>query len=365
MRPAATAFCRILLLLSSTRSPSQSVIARVPKPVPVRIGTIRRALFRRACWAVAQLQHGRAVTAGQLAREFEISIRTAYRDFDFLRDEWRLPIAFDPARGTYVLTEPAIDLPHVTVSRGELVALFFTEKLVRAYRGTPFEGDFLSAVRKIEQLMPQTVAVAPDAIDAALAIDLGPVHVPDARVFADLFDALNRRRAVRVRYRSLHSRATTDRVLHPYRVFNHRGDWYVAAWDSRRRAVRDFALHRIERLAITMDPYEIPEEFRFDRYAATAFAIEKSARTYDVVVRFSGRQSPWIRERRWHRTARIDERLDGGCVLRFRASGLGEVARWILQFGADAEAIAPAVLRRRVAQALAEARRMYEARKGS
>jgi hypothetical protein len=32
-------------------------------------------------------------------------VRTAYRDLDFLRDDWRVPLEFDRAQSTYRLTE--------------------------------------------------------------------------------------------------------------------------------------------------------------------------------------------------------------------------------------------------------------------
>jgi predicted DNA-binding transcriptional regulator YafY len=154
-------------------------------------------------------------------------------------------------------------------------------------------------------------------------------------VFADVLTALRQRRVVLVRYRSLNSGRTTDRRMRPYHVFNHRGDWYVAAWDERRAAVRDFALHRMSRVTLTTDAYGIDAGFDRDGYLANAFAMEKGARPVDVVVRFSARQARWIRERRWHVTARVQDTLDGGCVLRMRVPGLGEVKRWVMQFGAD------------------------------
>ena len=60
-----------------------------------------RGLLRRASWAAARLRVGQLLTASALGREFEVSLRTAYRDFDFLRDEWRVPVEYDPTRRTY------------------------------------------------------------------------------------------------------------------------------------------------------------------------------------------------------------------------------------------------------------------------
>lgn len=78
-------------------------------------------------------------------------VRTAYRDLDFLRDEWRVPGEFDRPQGNR-LTEPTTALPPVTLSQGELVALYFAEKVLAQYRGTPFEADLTSAFRKLQEL---------------------------------------------------------------------------------------------------------------------------------------------------------------------------------------------------------------------
>jgi predicted DNA-binding transcriptional regulator YafY len=142
-------------------------------------------------------------------------------------------------------------------------------------------------------------------------------------------------------------------------VFNHRGDWYVAARDDRRGEVRDFALHRIRRVVVTTDTYEIPSDFSARDYLGEAFAIEKGSRPIEVSIRFSARQARWIRDRRWHATARVQNTLDGGCVFRVRVSGLDEVRRWVMQFGGEAEVLSPVWWRRRVAEELRAAASLY------
>src|SRR5262249_19568406 len=82
-----------------------------------------RPPLQRLRWAVTLLRSGKQLKATDLAREFEVNVRTAYRDLDFLRDQWNVPLEFDRAQGTYRLTEPMADLPAVTLSQGELVAL--------------------------------------------------------------------------------------------------------------------------------------------------------------------------------------------------------------------------------------------------
>jgi predicted DNA-binding transcriptional regulator YafY len=210
--------------------------------------------------------------------------------------------------------------------------------------------------------MPEEVSVSPETLDSALSLDIGPTYTPDAMIFAEILSALRQRRCALIRYRSLNSGRTTDRRVRPYHVFNHRGDWYVAAWDERRAAVRDFAVHRIRRVTITTESFEIPRDFDSRTYLGAAFAIEKSGRPVDVVIRFGPRQARWIRERRWHSTARVEGLLDGGCVLRLRVAGLGEVQRWVMQFGSEAEVLGPASLRKQVCAELAAALLAYRTR---
>jgi predicted DNA-binding transcriptional regulator YafY len=318
--------------------------------------------LRRLLWALQRLRTGRPIRATDLAGRFEVSVRTAYRDLDFLRDDWRVPLEYDHYKQTYWLTEPVAALPLVSLSHGELVAIYFAEKVLRQYRGTPFEPDLASAFKKIQELLPEEVKVSPESLDDYLSLDLGPLYAPDAAAFREVLSALRLRRRALIRYRSLSSGRTTARWVRPYHVFNLRGDWYLIAWDETRQAIRHFAIHRIRRVTPSTEAYEIPRGFDFRKYMADSFGIEKGARPVDVAVRFAPRQARWIRERKWHRSARIQEELDGALTLRLRVAETSELKRWVLQFGSEAEVLAPASLRRAVADELKAAAATYSDR---
>jgi predicted DNA-binding transcriptional regulator YafY len=323
-----------------------------------------RPPLRRLFWALGRLRSGRPLKATDLAAEFEVNVRTAYRDLDFLRDDWRVPVEFDRSQGSYRLTEPTADLPPVTLSQGELVGLYFAEKVFRQYQGTPFERDLESAFQKIRELLPEQMRVSPARLDDFLSFEPGPLHAPDAAAFRDVLAALRLRRKALVRYKSLNSNRTTQRRIHAYHIFNHRGDWYVAAWDERRKEVRIFALHRMRRVTVTTEPYEVPAGFRFRDYMADAFAIQPGGKPVAVTIRFAPRQARWIRERKWHRSARVQEALDGSLDLHLRVADTSEIRRFVQQFGSEAEVLRPASLRRAVADDLRKALRPYR-RSGS
>ena len=123
--------------------------------------------------------------------------------------------------------------------------------------------------------------------------------------------------------------------------------------------MRDFAIHRMRRVTITTESYEVPRGFDFRKYMADSFGIEKGGRPVEAAIRFASTQALWIRERKWHRSARIQEELDGSLVLRLRITETSELRRWILQFGSQAEVLAPASLRRAVVGELKAAATAY------
>ena len=92
---------------------------------------------------------------------------------------------------------------------------------------------------------------------------------------------------------------------------------------------------------------------------ADAFGVQKGEKPVAVSVRFAPRQARWIRERRWHKTARVQEQLDGGLVLHLKVAETSEIRRWVLQFGSEAEVLTPQSLRDVVAKELAAALGAY------
>jgi hypothetical protein len=95
----------------NTMPPSPRRRAAVRPAQPARALATRPPL-RRLLWALYRLKSGKPLRATDLAREFEVAVRTAYRDLDFLRDEWRVPLEYDHHQATGLAGEPRrVSLP--------------------------------------------------------------------------------------------------------------------------------------------------------------------------------------------------------------------------------------------------------------
>src|SRR5216683_7261991 len=105
------------------------------------------------------IKSGKYPNASALARELEVSTKSVHRDLEFMRDRLELPLEYDGSRFGYFYTEQVNAFPTLQITEGELLALVVAEKALQQYRGTSFEKPLLSAIRKMEQSLPDTVSL--------------------------------------------------------------------------------------------------------------------------------------------------------------------------------------------------------------
>src|SRR5881296_2005819 len=115
------------------------------------------------------LQAGSFPNASTLARELEVSTKSIHRDLEFMRDRLNLPLEYDSARIGYHYTEEVNAFPTMQITEGELFALIVAEKALQQYRGTNFEKPLLSALKKMEQSLPDTISLNLNDIEQTIS----------------------------------------------------------------------------------------------------------------------------------------------------------------------------------------------------
>lgn len=305
-----------------------------------------------------EIRAGNYPSASKLAEIFGVSKRTIYDDRDFMINSLGAPIAFDEVAGGWYYTDTTFVLPAIMVSEGEMLAFFLSQELSQRYLGTPFEEPLRSAIAKISRYLPADVHFDLDQAARHYTITAGATVDVNARLLLDLHRAINERRKLWMIYYTASRGERKERTVNPYHLYNVRGDWYLFAYDHWRQNIRNFHLGRIEDWRVLAETFEPDPDFSPQQHMAQSFLTERGEESVDIAIRFDEHQARYIRERRWHETQEpLEELPDGGVILRFRAGGLGEVRRWVMQWGAHAEVLKPAELRTQIAR---EVRKMQE-----
>lgn len=245
------------------------------------------------------------------------------------------------------------------LSLSELCALYLSRTLLSALAGGPFHDSLASAFDKLTEALPPPLWKFLDQLPSAFSAQ-GPASgttIGAARHVNGVLQAILSHQRVRMRYHSFASRQVKEYLVEPYRVAYAQGTLYLFAFVPRYGEMRTFAVQRIEDLVVL--------EERFNPRDASAVAPPDSLSVYSgtpdhVVVAFSPAEAPYIRERVWHPSQRIEERADGGVTLTLDVVVDWGLEAWILGFGGGARVEAPATLADRIRDRLAAALAQYE-----
>ena len=287
------------------------------------------------------VQSGNYPNASTLARELEVSAKSIHRDIEFMRDRLELQLEYDGARFGYHYTEEVSAFPTVQITEGELFALIVAEKALQQYRGTNFEKPLLSAIRKMEQSLPDTISLNLSDIERSISFRTRAEQRLDLEVFDMLAKATARRRQIELRYRKPGRPDIEQRVIDPYHLANINGEWYLFAYDHLRKDIRTFVPARIQSLKPTGNTFERPQAFSLEERLKGSFGVQSGQGRYDVALRFNARVADYVREKKWHESQRLRELKNGGVELRLKLSSLGEIERWVLSWGGDATVLRP------------------------
>jgi len=203
------------------------------------------------------IQQREQVTAAEVARELEVSERTARRDLDALAMAGVPVYSVQGRGGGWRLVGGArTDLSGLTAS--EARALFLVAG--PASTATP---TVQAALRKLVQALPEPFRVQAEAAASSLAVDpqqwgSSRVEHPSPRFLDELQDAVIRGVQVRLGYVDPKG-SETERTVHPLGIVAKGSRWYLVTHTEAGR--RSFRIDRVSSVEPTDDPVHRPEGF--------------------------------------------------------------------------------------------------------
>jgi predicted DNA-binding transcriptional regulator YafY len=297
------------------------------------------------------IQFGNYPNASTLAGELEVSTKSIHRDLEFMRDRLGLPLVYHPQRFGYCYNEEVSAFPTVQITEGELFALIVAEKALQQYRGTNFEKPLLSAIRKMEQSLPDTISLNLAEIEQTISFRTRAEPILNLGIFDVLAKATAHRQQLELTYRKPGGKQTEPRLVDPYHLANINGEWFLFAYDHARKDIRTFVPARVHAARPTGKTFERPQKFSLEKRLRDSFGVFSGQGEFDVVIRFNARVADYIREKKWHESQQLREQKGGGVELRLKLSSLEEIKRWILSWGGDAAVVRPKALAEVVKQA--------------
>src|ERR1043165_4028279 len=287
------------------------------------------------------LQGRRLVRAEELARHFEVSVRTIYRDIAAL-GEAGVPIAGEAGVG-YSLVR-GYHLPPVMLTADEATALFVGAEMVRQFTDASLSAPMSAVLDKLRAVLPpdRQEHVERLAQKTVVVGRLGGTSIdPSAQPWLlSVQRGVALRRILRMTYRG-RERSETQRDVEPLGVVCYSGTWHLVGWCRLRNDVRHFRVDRIRTLSVLEEKAPPRPDFSLAKHLEECM---QDHGTLPVRVWFALRVQERAR-RESHATLIEEKARDGGAQFSLYTWSHEWLAHWLLSFGEEAEAIAPPELR--------------------
>lgn len=306
--------------------------------------------LERFLWFDQQLRRQRYPNSATLAKQFEISGKTAQRAIDSFRDRLQATFEYDAARRGYHYQSP-FDLP---ASEDQLIALLVSRKLLADIAAGDLAQELGGIALRLSGLLSLRLpgVVKPDE---AFSFRLRQFTPTDPRIFRQTCLALLDSRHLTFNYHSPQAKESTRRTVQPHHLVNYQGTWHLVAYCTLRQDWRDFVISRTTMLKIEDRTFAPRPRREWETALADTYGIFQTRERFEVLLRFTPERSRLVQNQIWHPDQRREFGEDGSLTLAIPASHPAEILMDILAHGAGVEILAPDWLRE---QARAEIARM-------
>lgn len=308
-------------------------------------------------YRIDQLIHERQlVSFQQLLDTLEVSRATLKRDLEYMRNRLNAPIVWDREAGGYrfdkaVSTAGATyELPGLWFNASEVYALLTMQHLLASLGPTGILTPHVQPlIARLNALLGTADSTADEIMKRIKIIGMSKRTLQTAP-FENIGYALLRRRKLRISYYARGNSETTERIISPQRLIYYRENWYLDAYCDLRKALRSFSVDSIKRVEILEKKAREVSPKSMDVVLGSGYGIFSGNDLKLARLRFTPQRARWVAQETWHPKQKGEFHADGTYILEFPYADHRELIMDILKFGADVEVLAPAALRKRVAE---------------
>ena len=312
---------------------------------PLRLFKIEQAIQNLCYPSVEKLQ-----------KELEVSRRTILRDIDELKIYYNAPIMYDRMRKGYYYSDNTYFVKNMLLTESEVFAVTGILPLMERYNNTPLKNTITKVYETLAQMLPNQVEVQSSFMnDVEFIAD--PIPVISEEVFNDVFKATKLHKIMKFDYRSISATDYKLHELHPYKIYNQKGDWYILGYSPKHEKFATFTLARMKNIALG-DDFTPDPEYKNKIHIDPNFGIwNNDSKPQKIELLFDKSINTYILERTWHKNQECHQNEDGTVYLTFESNQIQETLYWVLRFGAAVTILNPPELKEMYA---VEVRKMAE-----
>jgi predicted DNA-binding transcriptional regulator YafY len=334
--------------------------------------------FDRLFGILLVLQRNRSVSATQLARQFEVSTRTIYRDLQTL-SALGVPLYATRGHGGGIHLLEGYFLPPLTFSRGEGIVLLLGLTLLQSLHTFPFPQEVKTAVQKLHVAVPESLRTTLMQAEKMIGFEHFPGDIfhpeptpapqmdgdaPESHIVTIFLQSILDRSLVHLRYGSpYHLSSRQETAVIPLGLFWDRNHWYLVGMKrDGDDAVRLWRADRVVTLRGDSQALSPPSAFDIQNLLGHTWlrsAMEQWQRNAPVVIRLTRTQAERLQRDWYYRHARFEESAGNQVIMTIGEENqtiVFELLRWL---GPGAELVEPRAWREQMKEELQQMVSIY------
>lgn len=288
-----------------------------------------RLMYIRNCLA----NEGK-ITVLQICQRFEICVRQATRDIEYLRNRLDCTITYCRKIKAY---KPEGPVPELSPTR-DLLDYTFLLGVMKSYNLLPLQSD------QIEKVASERLDDEHRELARAIVYRFSQAQVFDTTILDIALQACKIQKACTINY-SKPGDEKRHRDIEPYRFVNYDGQWYIIAHCRVSGDLRQFVLSRIYNIRLTDSSFTSGRSSsELDTYCEHSFGIMRRTgiQPVTVTIRFTGKSADIVSTQHWHPGQAMERNEKAReTLLSLSVDSYEEIVRKVLFFGAEAEAVSP------------------------
>lgn len=292
--------------------------------------------FDRVFSILILLQTKTLLTAKLISERYGISMRTVYRDISTLKNAG-IPIIGDPGVG-YSIME-GYRMPPMMFDKQEASALLTAEKFIGKLTDKNTLENYKSAMLKIKSILRSSEKQSLAKLDGAIAVSDNNSW-GDQAYLQDMFSSIATKKVLEIEYRKADG-TTSLRILEAIGCYHQYNAWYLIAFCLERKDYRTFKVNRVKNLKVLEQTYTTKHISLRDYIDRQDDSWKEDKKFHAIEIAFKHSLLEHA-ERRKYYFGFVEQTIKGDEVhMKFLNTSLELLARWLMQFGDQATALAP------------------------
>ena len=303
------------------------------------------------------------------ARRYPVDMRTLCDDLEceeatvkrlirMLREQLGAPVYNVRGKGWCYDKTKNFELPGLWFNRKELEALLAMNHLLSHLGSGLLEEELNLLRRRLQELLDHMSPTATAETGRIRILDMGRRRA-ELSHFPQVAAAVLERARLSFCYEARSSGKQEVREVSPQRLVHYRDNWYLDGYCHRRNDIRTFSLDYISNVERLHSPCEEVKDELLDGRLGSAYGIFAGVADKIARLRFTAERARWVASESWHPEQQGKWLRDGRYELRIPYHDSTELILDICRYGPDVEVLAPASLRKSVAERLSKGAIQY------